>query len=153
MGFPSVISAEALTLHDFFRFERQFTRTTLDFFPCESVYFISEGPSGQGAERMGNLHASSPTGLSAIVLAGVNLVRQQRKSVVDAEAAVLFLPVWSDADLLVVAVLSGGSRDLYGRYSEDWLLERTRLMIREFSLIKRWAFDPASGVLNATHLR
>ncbi|MDD5758803.1 MAG: tetratricopeptide repeat protein, partial [Desulfobulbaceae bacterium] len=42
---------------------------------------------------------------------------------------------------------------LYGRYSEDWLLERTRLMIREFSLIKRWAFDPASGVLNATHLR
>lgn len=153
MGFPSVISAEALTLHDFFRFERQFARTTLDFFPCESVRFVSEGLAGQGAEGVGSFHASASIGLSASVLAGVNLVRQQRKSVVDAEAAVLFLPVWNDADVLVVAVLSGGSRDLYGRYSEDWLLERTRLIVREFSLVKRWAYDLASGVLNATHLR
>lgn len=153
MGFPSVIGEAALTIHDFFRFERQFSQTVLDFFPCESVQFLSEGLAGQGAERMGNPCGSSAGGLAESLLAGVNLVRQQKKPVVDAESLVLFLPVWSNAESLLVAVLSGGSQDLYSRYSEDWLLERTRLVVREFSLIKRWAHDPASGVLNATHLR
>jgi tetratricopeptide (TPR) repeat protein len=154
MGFPSVIGAEALSRHDFFRFELQFTKTVLDFFPCDRVQFISEGLDEQGMESVQNCNLSSlESGLSEGVRAGVNLVRLGRKPVVDAEALVLFLPILSNADLLAVVVLSGGGRDLFGGYSEDWLLERVRLVSREFSLIKRWAQDSTSGVLNATHLR
>ena len=156
MGFPCVIGAEALTRQDFFRFELQFTKTVLDFFPCEKVQFLCDGLEEDetiaAAVRQRRGREQEPT-LSEGMRAGINLVRQGRKPVVDAEALVLFLPVFCNAELLAVIVLSGGGRDLYGRYSEDWLLERSRLVTREFALLKRWSQDPTSGVLNATHLR
>lgn len=156
MGFPCIITAETLNRHDFYRLELQFTKSVLDFFPCATVQFCTvalDGEESPAAHSLG--FCSVPDGgvLSESIRTGINLVRQGQKPVVDAEAQVLYLPIAKNGDLLAVAVLAGGGRDLYGRYSEDWLLERTRLVTREFALIKRWSQDPASGVLNATHLR
>jgi tetratricopeptide (TPR) repeat protein len=148
MGFPCVIGDQALSRRDFSRFDLQFTKTVLDFFPCETVQFITDG-SLREIETL----AVTPEGLSEARRAGIIMALKEQKPVVDSEALTLFLPVWSGDDLLAVAVLAGGSRDLYGRYSEDWLLERGRMATREFSLIKQCAHDPASGVLNLAHLR
>ncbi len=156
MGFPCIIGNETLTRHDFYRFELQFTKSVLDFFPCETVQFCTDEIEGEESHVAQSAEGGAfppGGGLSETRRAGINLVRQGQKPVIDALAQVLYLPIWSKADLLAVAVLSGGGRDLYGRYSEDWLLERARLVTREFALIKRWSQDPASGVLNATHLR
>ena len=145
MGFPFVTADQGLTRQDFYRFELQFTKTVLYFFPCEGVQFITEGLTP----------TSPPPGeeLSESWRAGLVLVQQKQSPVVDVEAHTIFLPIKSGAELVAVAVLTGCGRDLCGRYSEDWLLERGRLVIREFVLIKRWGRDPVSGVLNATHLR
>lgn len=148
MGFPCVIGDQALSRHDFYRFDLQFTKTVLDFFPCETVRFITDGTLKE-VESL----AATPEGLSEERRAGIIMALKEEKPVVDSEALTLFLPIRSGADLLTVAVLAGGSKDLYGRYSEDWLLERGRMVTREFALIKQCAQDPASGVLNLTHLR
>ena len=148
MGFPGFIGEQALTSHDFYRFELQFTKTVLDFFPCEAVQFIADGTL-TAVEDLTTL----PEGLTEGRRAGIVMALKENKPVLDTEALVVFLPIWSGAEPVAVAVLSGGGRDLYGRFSEDWLLERGRLVTREFALIKRWSLDPIAGVLNATHLR
>lgn len=147
MVFPYVTPAETLAGQDFVRFELQFVKSLLEFFPCQSVRFVT----GEG-EDWGQSHAH-PTELSEAVRAGVTLVRQVNKPVVGPEGQTLFLPIRANGDLLAVAVLTGEGGNTYGRYSEDWLLERGRFVAREFALIKRWSIDPGSGVLNSTHLR
>lgn len=160
MAFPCVIGAETLSRQDFYRFELQFSKSVLDFFPCQTVQFITEGlatdeepaatlPAGPFARES----AAVDDALSAGWRTGLALVRQGRKPVVDAEGQTLFLPIWSNGDLLAVAALSGGGHDLFSRYSEEWLIERCRLLTREFALLKFWAQDPASGVLSLNHLR
>ncbi len=148
MGFPGIIGEQFLTHHDFYRFELQFTKTVLDFFPCASVRFIAGGALAE-VEKLDD----APPGLSEERRAGILMALKEKKPVVDPEGLALFLPVWSGTEPLAVAVLSGGGQDLYGRYSEEWILERGRLVTREFALIKQWAMDPVAGVFNATHLR
>lgn len=147
MVFPYVTPVGTLTGHDFIRFELQFVKTLLEFFPCQSVRFLT----GEGNEWGEN--PAHPIELTEAVRAGVTLVRQENKPVVGPEGYTLFLPVRANGELVAVAVLTGEGENQYGRYSEDWLLERGRLAAREFSLIKHWSMDPESGVLNSTHLR
>ena len=148
MGFPCVIADQGLGHQDFYRFDLQFTKTVLDFFPCETVQFITDA-----ALRDVETLAATPDGLSEGKRAGILMSLKEQKPVVNTEALTLFLPVWNGSELLAVVVMTGGSGDLYGRYSEDWIVERGRMVTREFALIKHWAHDPASGVLNLTHLR
>ncbi|MBA3014905.1 MAG: tetratricopeptide repeat protein [Proteobacteria bacterium] len=147
MGFPYVAPVATLSRHDFIRFELQFVKSLLEFFSCQSVRFII----GEGDEWVESYGHSAE--LSEAVRAGVTLVRQGNKPVVGPEGQTLFLPIRQNGELVAVAVLTGEGENQYRRYSEDWLLERGKLVVREFSLIKRWAMDPVSGVLNAIHLR
>jgi len=159
MGFPCVSGVEVLTRQDFFRFELPFIETLLDFFPGAEVRFVTEGLAGETPEPPSELDLRTRDG---VIAAGLG--RQPLTDVVD---NTLFLPfdggysersqkaqgepLVSGPELLAVAVLKGG--DGYAEAAEDWLRERWRLVGREFLLIKRWAYDPISGVLNANHLR
>lgn len=147
MGFPYVTPVGALNRNDFIRFELQFVKSLLEFFPCQSVRFIT-GEGDEWSESSSHLSDASEE-----IRAGVTLVRQVNKPVVGPDGHTLFLPIRANGELVSVAVLTGEGENQYGRYSEDWLLERGKLVAREFSLIKHWAIDPGSGVLNATHLR
>lgn len=149
MTFPLLFVHEGLQPRDFVRHELLFLRTVLDFLPCESVHFIPVLPeNGEVLPASG-----SEDEYPEMWMTGVSLVRKQMQPVVDSEGQILFLPVWNTTKLAAVAVISGGSRKLYGQYASEWLLERSRLISREFHSTKQWAQEPASGLLNALHLR
>jgi len=147
MGFPCVTPVAALARHDFIRFELQFAKTLSAFFPCQTVRFFS----GEG--EVWSESSAHPAEMPAALLTGVTLARHENKPVVDPDGQTLFLPIRDNGELMAVAALFGGSPNQYGQYSEDWLQDRGRLAVREFTLIKRWAVEPGSGLLNATHLR
>ena len=144
MGFPAVTGVEVLTRQDFFRFELSFSQTVLDFFPGVHVEFFTEGLREKNSGPLAELDVWVGEG---VIAAGAS-----RCPVVNAVAKVIFLPfIGSDGELLAVALLS--EAEGYLANSEEWLRERLGLVGREFLLIKGWAYDPISGVLNANRLR
>lgn len=148
MTFPLVFMSDDLQPGDFIRHELLFRRTVLDFLPCEKVQFIPVN-AANGAPEPASGCSAYPEGWRA----GVSLVKKQLLPVVDAAGQILFLPVWNSAKLAAVAVIAGGSSKLYSQSAAEWLLERSRLISREFHHSKQWSLDPASGLLNALHLR
>ncbi len=150
MTFPFATGKEDLTGHDFNRFELQFSRSVLDFLPCQQVSFFFIEPDAEGHD--GGPQTATQLGCSETWAAGIVMVRQQLQPVVDPEGMALFLPIWNGAQLAAVAVLNGGSQDLYGKYTSEWLLDRSRFVSREFRKIKRWSIDPVTGLLNSVHL-
>jgi tetratricopeptide (TPR) repeat protein len=147
--FPFNWPAEELNARDFMLLELQFCRTISYFLPCEAVYFIA-------GEQFAGINAENEQGAadySETWKAGVNLVRKERQPVVDENGTVLFLPIWQNGKIVAVSVLSGGSSVKYGRYSAEWLHERSRLISRELRKTKQWAFDSESGLLAGRLLR
>lgn len=147
MSFPFVLNEEKLTGRDFVCFELQFLSSALELLPCTTVHFL---PTGSDKDEEGRESATYPE----VWKVGEKMVKTQLQPVVDPEKDLLFLPIWNNlTDLAAVAVLSAGRKGLYGDFSVEWLMERSRLLSREYRRIKHWAYDSVSGLLNGAHLR
>ena len=154
MKFPFVTPTENLIAIDFHRFELQFIRTVIDFFPCSSVDFIDEEAEGSLPEQKKSSQSQTKNlDYPETWIAGAGMVRAQRQPVVDPASGVLFLPIWNGKELAAVAVLSGGNQAILSQYTLDWLQERSRWVSREFKKIKQWSHDSVSGLLNGAHLQ
>nr|MBF0222892.1 tetratricopeptide repeat protein [Desulfobulbaceae bacterium] len=148
MSFPFNMSEEKLTNSDFARFEFQFISSALELLPCNTVHFLpvlTDADDGALPEN---------NSLPEVWKAGRKMVTSQLKPVMDPDKDLLFLPIWNGlTDLAAVAVMSAGSKGLYADFSAEWLVERSRLLSREYRRIKHWAYDSVSGLLNGAHLR
>ncbi|MEJ2689322.1 MAG: tetratricopeptide repeat protein [Deltaproteobacteria bacterium] len=127
---------------DLKRYELVFAQTVKDFLPCAAVSFLGMEPAA--ASR----HVNGPEEeLPKSWEVGAGMVINQQKPVVDAERARLYLPIWNGTSLLGIAIIECGEPPLF-ETSVNWLLERSRLISREFLKIKQWSLDPVSGLFN-----
>ena len=108
-------------------------------FPCETVYFVGPAVSGDGL----------PTRWKA----GVEVVRNSLQPVKDkSQKPVLYLPLWAGEELFGVAVLLGTEGAILD-LSADALLEKSKSMSRELSLVKLAAIDSLTGLGNGLVLQ
>jgi len=148
MSFPFVVHEEKLTRCDFISFELQFLSSALELLPCTAVHFLPV------ADEKDDKNLNENQEYPEVWKLGQKMVKSQLQPVVDPEKDLLFLPIWNSlTDLAAVAVFSAGRKGLYGDFSAEWLMERSRLLSREYRLIKHWAYDSVSGLLNGSHLR
>lgn len=146
MSFPFILNEERLEGRDFVRFEFQFLSSALELLPCTTVHFL---PVTADSESAGTPERELPE----VWKVGEKMVRAQLQPVVDPDRDLLFLPIWNGlTELAAVAVLSAGSKGLYRDFSAEWLMERSRLISREYRRIKHWSYDPVSGLLSGAHL-
>lgn len=142
MTLPLQEISDELQSEDLGRFAINFTKTVTDFLPCDAVSLLPVATSEELAETNNRWRD------------GVEAVRRQQKPCVDAVEGeqIVFLPLWSNGELFAVAVLAGCDSAIC-QASEDWLLEQSMLISREFLLIKQYSIDPVTGLLNGGHLR
>lgn len=149
MSFPFSLRDEKLTKRDFVCFEFQFISSALELLPCNTVHFL---PLENDSDD--DITEASSAAVPEVWKLGKKMVTSQLQPIVDPGKDLLFLPVWNNlTDIAAVAVMSAGSKGLYGDFSGEWLMERSRLLSREYRRIKHWAYDSVSGLLNGAHLR
>lgn len=142
MIFPfDKITAE-LTPADLDRFKSLFTKSIMEFLPCDTVCFLPDMADKKNPDAAEHLTA------------GLAVVKQQGKPFFDSSQNEphLFLPLWHNKQVVGVALLVGGDASLY-QAPIDWLLAQSRLISREFALLKQTVVDPVSELLNSNALR
>jgi tetratricopeptide (TPR) repeat protein len=80
-------------------------------------------------------------------------VLKRQRAVLATEKPVLFLPVWGAETIIGVAGIEGVDEQFIDTLSEEWLSDRSRIISREFFLLKQLAYDPVTGMLNDRHLQ
>jgi tetratricopeptide (TPR) repeat protein len=80
-------------------------------------------------------------------------VLKQQRAVQASEKPVLFLPVWGADTIVGVAVIEGVDEQFTNTLSEEWLRDRSRIISREFFLLKQMAYEPMTGMLNGRHIQ
>jgi tetratricopeptide (TPR) repeat protein len=130
MLFPLQWTGADLQPEDFDRFGPLFRRTVRQFLACETVRLEPATAAGKDA--------ASGDGQS----------RGMVQPILDPVGPSLSLPLWAGEQLLGFALAGGGDPILYRGRSQEWLLERGRLIGREMQLIKQWGTDPATGLPN-----
>jgi Flp pilus assembly protein TadD/GGDEF domain-containing protein len=130
---------------DLKRFELIFARAVRDFLPCRDVHFLSMEPSeGQTASPM------EPAALPSSWETGAAMVSRTRLPVADRDRLRLYLPIWNREDFLGIAIVEAEDGALF-EMSNNWLLDRSHLLSREFLKHKQWAIDPISGLLTGRY--
>lgn len=138
MSIPLLFEAGPLTPADLRRFSTLFTKTTFDFFPCETVRLVplDDPESKPPAEFVGPLAQ----------------IRDNHLPVADQERQELILPIWGGELLCGLLAVRGGESQLYGM-PPVWFDEQSHIISREFHLLKQSCQDPATGLVNGFHLR
>ncbi|MDH3359351.1 MAG: tetratricopeptide repeat protein [Desulfobulbaceae bacterium] len=138
--FPFAAVASHLVSEDLYRLAIPFAHSVRHFFPGTDVVF------SRLDDIAGQLN-DDPAWRD-----GLCGVRDRGRPALSPDAETLFLPLWNGDDLVGVAVLHNGDlpfRDMSG----SWLLEVSRILSREFCLIKQWSLDGATGLPNGQQLR
>jgi len=78
-------------------------------------------------------------------------VIKSRQPFILPKMATLFLPVWNSNDLIGITVVEGLEKSLAGKLSSEWLLDRCRILSREFFLRKQLAVEPTTGLPGGRH--
>lgn len=131
MSFPFDWQGKELDESDLQCFSAEFTETVSLFLPCDDVFFV--GPHAGGD-------------VSVNWKAGVEMVRNEQKPVVDADDSEhLFLPLWIGDALLGVAILVS-KQPTYGDSSSSRLIGQSRLISKEMARVKHYALDPLTGL-------
>lgn len=146
MTTPFDFDIKGLTAVDFHRHELQFRQIVAELFACKDVNFFLLSDSGELKED-DNLAEFPET-----IRAGATLAIQQKLPIIDPKRSNAFLPISEHGKMTAIAQISGGSPTLY-THPAAWFTLRGRQAKRELRLIKQWSRDPASGMLNATHLQ
>jgi len=136
-----------LAAADFDHFDADFSRALLHLMPCASgpVSLLSLQDVAEKKEN--------PLFGSASWEEGIKKVVNHKQPVVIPKESVIFLPIWNDRNLVGVAALEGVDAHFASTLSEEWLNDRSRIISREFGMIKKLATDPLTGLLNGVHLR
>jgi tetratricopeptide (TPR) repeat protein len=131
---------------DFVHFEHQFSQTVQHYIPFASgpAYFISLDKKG---DLIGE-HQAHPKYWAQYV----KRVAKKKSPVVAVNRRILFLPVWSSDWIIAVAVVKNIDETFVKSLSLEWLGDRSRIISREFFLLKQLAIDPATGFLNRRDL-
>jgi len=135
-----------LKTFDLKRFELIFSRAVRDFLPCRDVHFLSMEPAAD--KSTASLESTVPLPGSWETAAA--MVSQTLLPVADRDRQRLYLPVWNRENFLGIAIVESEDNSLF-EMSNNWLLDRSRLLSREFLKIKQWAFDPLSGLLTGRY--
>jgi len=139
--FPFAGSASPLTGDDLHRLAVPFSRAVGHFFPGTTVTLLrldGEEPSARGYGQVWR--------------EGVQGIRDRGRPALSADGKTLLLPVWREEEVVGAAVL--GNSDLpFADMSTSWLLEVSRILSREFRLIKQWSMDVVTGLPNGQQLR
>ncbi|MEA2084568.1 MAG: tetratricopeptide repeat protein [Thermodesulfobacteriota bacterium] len=136
--FPFDLSDKDLTREDFSRLGSSFFRTVSLFLPCKRVFYILLDQDDAVPKEWD---------------AGIRAVKEKGLPMADGGAKVIYLPLFKGEDLFGTAVVESDSSDGFPEYPVNWLLDRSRIISREFHLINLWSTDPATGLLNSRHLR
>ena len=136
--FPFDLTKKSLAHQDFSRLGSSFFRIVSLFLPCKKVsYALPDSDNGVPEEWE----------------AGTRAVMEKGLPLGYGGAKVIYLPLFKGEDLFGVAVAESDSSDGFPEYSVNWLLDRSRIISREFHLINQWSTDPVTGLLNGRHLR
>lgn len=138
--FPFTAVAVPLAGEDLKRLAVPFARSVGHFFPGTGVVFLRLDEIDGRHDDNGGWHE------------GLCRVRERGRPALSADSETLFLPLWNEEDLVGVAVLHNGElpfKDMSG----SWLLEVSRILSREFRLVKQWSVDGATGLPNGQQLR
>ena len=138
--FPFAAVEAPLASEDLRRLAVPFAGAVGHFFPGSAVVFQSldadDGPQADDAAW----HEA------------VGRVGERGRPTLSADGEILFLPVWNDDELIGVAVLHRGELP-FREMSGSWLLEVSRILSREFRLVKQWSVDGVTGLPNGQQLR
>lgn len=141
MRFPYQLDEQPLETADLKRLEFLFSRTVTALLPCAAVSFLAKEP--QAAAPVGPGRGELPQSWEV----GGIMVERQGKPVVDGARRRIYLPIWNDDEVMGVAIAEGVD-PLLLESRESWLLDRSHLLSREMRILKRWAVDPLTGLLN-----
>ncbi len=138
--FPFAAVGLPLVEDDLHRLAVPFARSVGHFFPGTGVIFM----------RLDDIDAHHGDDLAWHE--GLCQVRDRGRPALSADSQSLVLPLWNDDDLLGVAVLHNGDLP-FEDMSGSWLLEVSRILSREFRLVKQWSVDGVTGLPNGQQLR
>ncbi len=78
------------------------------------------------------------------------LAVEQNQPIIDPAGSQAFIPITVKDNNTIIVILSGGNPAIYNN-PPAWFTNQIKRAEQELTLIKQWAIDPASGLLNATH--
>jgi tetratricopeptide (TPR) repeat protein len=144
--FPFEWQEQDLWAQDFDYFQNQFNQTILQLIP------FAEGPvtfldsAADPAALL--LKYSKPQ----YWLPNIKRVIKRQRASLSAEKPVLFLPVWNAETIIGIAAVEGVDDKFADALSDEWLSDRSRIISREFFLLKQQALDGLTGMFNGHHL-
>ncbi len=135
-SFPFAVNDAPLVGDDLQRLAVPFARAVSHFFPSSRVALLplAAGTADRGVEP------------------ALRRLRDRGRPALSADGATLLLPVWREDEVIGAAVLSHSELPL-ADMSSSWLLEVSRILSREFQLIKQWSLDAVTGLPNGQQLR
>jgi len=144
--YPFEWQERALCSEDFIHFQKLFSSTILQLIPFAygPVTFLAS-EEGSGVNRNALKKPKYWLQYSGKVL-------KRQRALLASEKPVLFLPVWSNETVIGVAAIEGVDNQFTDTLSEEWLSDRSRIISREFFLLKQLAYEPVTGMLNDRHL-
>lgn len=139
--FPFVGKETPLSAEDLSLFAASFARTVIFFIPGRRAHIITFIQHPEGI-------------LPEFWQEGVKMVKERKTPVFAESGATLFLPVWNEVETVIgVAVIEEVDQSALANCSVPWLLDRSRLISREFCLRRFIYQEPKSGHLTGAHLR
>ena len=144
--YPFEWQEQTLCSEDFIHFKNLFSSTILQLIPFAygPVTFLNS-EEGSGVKQSTLKKPKYWQQYSGKVL-------KRQRAVLATEKPILFLPVWSNETVIGIAAIEGVDNQFTGTLSEEWLSDRSRIISREFFLLKQLAYEPVTGMLNARHL-
>ena len=135
-----------LGAEDFMHFRTRFSNTILQQIPFAYGPVTFLDPAADSGEY---LHALKKP---KYWIQYIRKVLKRKRPVMASEKPVLFLPVWNAEKIIGVAIIEGVGEQFTDSLSEEWIGDRSRIISREFSLLKQLACDPVTGMMNDRHL-
>ena len=145
--YPFELQEGFVCAEDFPQFQNLFAATILQLIPFAygPVTFLS--PGNDAGE-----YISSKNNPKYWLQYSRKVLKRQRP-VLASEKPVLFLPIWGGETISGVAAIEGVDEQFIETLSEEWLIDRSRIISHEFFLLKQLACEPVTGMFNDRHLR
>jgi tetratricopeptide (TPR) repeat protein len=147
VSFPLLSLDEGLLPSDFELFSAVFSQTVLHLIP------YAEGPVSFVPVLKGRQTAAEADVWSAGRRENLQKVVSNRNPLGAIVEQAVYLPLMSGAELAGVVILEGVDPAFLKTLSVEWLHDRSRILSREFSLLKKTSYDQATGFLNSQFLQ
>lgn len=144
--FPFEWLAQDVSSEDFNSFHSQFSRTILQLIP------FAEGPVTFLDALIDPVETLLALNKPKYWLPYIKRVLKKQRSTLATARPILFLPVWSGESIIGIGAVEAVDEQFAHVLSEEWLSDRSRIISREFFLLKQQAIDPVTGMFNGYHL-